>query len=602
MYKKQSGIVHLVALLVVGILGVGALVVSSNIGTFRGDTRSDASTLAEQIVTATLTVGGASDVANEDASSFVSGGNSIWIGNGASTNSSYLGVKLTGDTIPKDVQIQSAELIFTPYSDQWIALGVAIYAEKDTNPSSFSTSSKPSSRALTSTSATYADNVKWTKDSANGYNVKSVVQELSNASSFNSAAFIIKGSGSAYGRKFVYSTASGKQPKLVITYKTSTAATASPIVTATAQPTSTATATARATATTTATARPTNSPAVTASPLGTPNTPSGTSSSQTIFGAVSAELLGTCSQAIHDSYVATGPDGKLYRTWHPQKHASGCTFAHEHGDNPSTSNIFRGAVPFGYVGAQMVPVMDEPHAGFKCFVHNKNTRNDEGGVMLHDSYYCFHMGTGGAARFTARFHSLDMHVVTSKGARMDVMGMADIGNVGTICDEPRQQRTVMGFGCKLDSSYEIWENVLRIRNQGNTIASAVTSTAAFDSITVMDPADKTKAINVWDPQAQSQVFKFANDRSGYRGCDREAYSGPLSWTNRSGSEVYYTDVYGNVVNGGPIKQFISKSNMSDTGTLSQFGGLIMAYKGGNDPQVQFKYRKSSCGAGLGVKN
>jgi hypothetical protein len=212
------------------------------------------------------------------------------------------------------------------------------------------------------------------------------------------------------------------------------------------------------------------------------------------------------------------------------------------------------------------------------------------------------MGTGGAARFTTRFHSLDFHIVTSNGGRMDISGMADTGNVGTICSSPRQGRTVMGLGCKVDSAYEIWENTLRISNKGNTVANATTSTAVFDSITVMDPADLTKAINTWDPLAYSQIFKFNDSRTGARGCDREAYSGPVMWYNSGGSQTYYTDVYGAVVSNGPIKQYISTISTKNAGAVTQYGGLIMAYKGGSDPQVQFKLRRSACAPGLGVKN
>jgi hypothetical protein len=160
----------------------------------------------------------------------------------------------------------------------------------------------------------------------------------------------------------------------------------------------------------------------------------------------------------------------------------------------------------------------------------------------------------------------------------------------------------MGFGCKLDSAYEIWENKLNIVNKGNSVAMAITSTAVFDPITVMNPTDLTKAIPVWDPQADSQIFKFNDSREGYRGCERESYTGPLMWFNANGAQVYYTDVYGNVVNNGPIKQYISNINTERAGTLTQFGGLIMAYKGGTDPQTQFKYRNSSCVSGIGVKN
>jgi hypothetical protein len=98
----------------------------------------------------------------------------------------------------------------------------------------------------------------------------------------------------------------------------------------------------------------------------------------------------------------------------------------------------------------------------------------------------------------------------------------------------------MGFGCKLDSAYEIWENKLNIVNKGNSVAMAITSTAVFDPITVMNPTDLTKAIPVWDPQADSQIFKFNDSREGYRGCERESYTGPLMWFNANGAQVYYT--------------------------------------------------------------
>jgi len=75
----------------------------------------------------------------------------------------------------------------------------------------------------------------------------------------------------------------------------------------------------------------------------------------------------TCSAEFHRSFSVVGPDGKLYPSWHPPTAvdpATGqrCTFGHEHGDDPSTSDIYewvtdflntspqtsRG-IPFGYV-------------------------------------------------------------------------------------------------------------------------------------------------------------------------------------------------------------------------------------------------------------
>ncbi len=75
----------------------------------------------------------------------------------------------------------------------------------------------------------------------------------------------------------------------------------------------------------------------------------------------------TCPASLHREYSVIGPDGKLYPTWHPPTvvdPATGqtCTFGHEHGDDPATSDIYewvtdhldasfdRGrGIPFGYV-------------------------------------------------------------------------------------------------------------------------------------------------------------------------------------------------------------------------------------------------------------
>lgn len=592
-----------------GVLGLAVMMIALIVGvasfpSFKGDTRSRASVLSS---TATLAVQDSSDIANEDGSSFSTGGDSSWLGVGQNTSSSYLGLRFQGDGIPKGAQINSAKIEFSPKGTQWISIGVSFLAENSTAPESFSSSNRPSSRSLISASKEYSDDVKWEDGNTYSYDVTNIVQELVNADGRSSIVFIVKGTGDQWGRKFIYSSpSSGKAPKLIVSYTTDTADTTS-VATTTASPTVKAS----PTSTAKATAAPTLHPISTTTPTGNttqsggnPPPPPPSSTSGAIFGVVGADTLGTCSAAVHDKYVTTGPDGRLYRTWHPARDPSGCTFGHEHGDDPATSNIYNGKpVPFGYVAAQLNPPMDEPHVGFKCFVHNKGTRNDEGGVMLHDSYYCFHMGTGGATRFTTRFHSLVFYLRTSSGYIMNLQGMADTGSsADSICANPRQGRTVQAFGCLIDSPYEIWANKLFIRNRGNVVASVITSTAVFDPITSMDPADKTRLVYSWSPEAQEKIFRFDDPKEYFRGCDREAYTGPVAWYNRGGSTVYYTDPYGNVVDGGPLRQEVSAINTNANSVIDQFGGLIFAYKGGSDPQSQFKLHKSACVPGLGVKN
>jgi hypothetical protein len=72
----------------------------------------------------------------------------------------------------------------------------------------------------------------------------------------------------------------------------------------------------------------------------------------------------TCSQALHDSFSAVGPDNKRYPTWHAPSTtdpATGktCSFGHEHGRDPSGSKLYSelqrvyGGVLFGYANEQL---------------------------------------------------------------------------------------------------------------------------------------------------------------------------------------------------------------------------------------------------------
>lgn len=106
----------------------------------------------------------------------------------------------------------------------------------------------------------------------------------------------------------------------------------------------------------------------------------------------------TCPAALHASFSAIGPDGKRYPTWHPPvvtDPATGrpCTFGHEHGDDPRTSDIYDWAlqyfapeggtteagIPFGLTSEALAAyaaanpgqvVRNEDHVGHKVFVAN----------------------------------------------------------------------------------------------------------------------------------------------------------------------------------------------------------------------------------------
>lgn len=106
----------------------------------------------------------------------------------------------------------------------------------------------------------------------------------------------------------------------------------------------------------------------------------------------------TCPASLHRAFSVVGPDGKLYPTWHPPTvvdPATGetCTFGHEHGDDPRTSDIYalvaeqlaspdfpaKSGIPFGYVSEQLteyaganagVATRHEDNVGHKIVVAN----------------------------------------------------------------------------------------------------------------------------------------------------------------------------------------------------------------------------------------
>ncbi len=309
---------------------------------------------------------------------------------------------------------------------------------------------------------------------------------------------------------------------------------------------------------------PAASPTATTAPTATRVPPTATPTS----GPVTS---GLCSSAVHDAYTVTGPDGKRYPTWHPQQDPSGCRFDHEHGDDPRTSNANASLPPFGYVGGLIGDV--EPHAGFKVFVANKGTTNNEGRVMQADGRMVFHMGTGGPARFDTRFHSAMLDVVFPNGGpSIHLQGMADTGQVGSICDDRQTHTrivlTLPGTGCQVSSTYEIWTSSLGVKNgspNGDPVTALLTP-AVFDPITLMDPRNHAL-----------RLFTSASFPGTFLGCKREAYYGPVYWRNAGGPTTYQTDAYGVVTPGGPLTQRVSAHSVigpnlsQDQGQFKQFG-------------------------------
>jgi hypothetical protein len=80
-------------------------------------------------------------------------------------------------------------------------------------------------------------------------------------------------------------------------------------------------------------------------------------------GAALPKANDTCPDWLDNLYVATGPDGKTYKSWHPQiDPVYWCYFRHEHGSDPALIGL--PGFPLEYVAA-VFNNQTEIHEGFK---------------------------------------------------------------------------------------------------------------------------------------------------------------------------------------------------------------------------------------------
>lgn len=345
---------------------------------------------------------------------------------------------------------------------------------------------------------------------------------------------------------------------------------------------------------------------------------------------VAAEILGTCSVQVHDRYVVRGPDGVLYRTWHPQTVDNGaggtCTFAHEHGVDPATSQL-AGLEPiaFDYVAhvseLNGMP-MPEAHEGYKVHVANVGQVNDEGRISHASVVLLFHMGTGGVRRYLANMHTLAVQAQMPDGSRVSVSGMADTGSAGSICARDRGEvligRAVMtlsgvpesangGQACEVGSPYEIWQFSLSIGGGPGTdpLLQFNASLAAFDPITTLDPQDFTRYIYTGDAFSPSLGAPFL-DYNGWRGCKREFYVGNVALRNDRATTVW-TDAHGHEVSGQPspataIRQTMPIGNVFEPGSPYASWQTLSSWADNTGALTVFKLQQPNCAPGLGLRN
>ncbi len=436
----------------------------------------------------------------------------------------------------------------------------------------------------------------------------------------NSVAVIAYGAATTGYARLTFATVdagTARAPRLEVTFHlpaaTSPTPTASSVAaatrTATAQATAIATAiaTPTATATRTATAITTATPTSTATPTAmaqAPATPTPTASASTNPTPVAEQ---PCPAWVHDRYVAQGPDGNLYPTWHPTIDPQyGCFFGHEHGDDPTDSASLRGhPVLFGYAAAK--EGMTEPHAGFKVYrwdphtnVSNPTSSTTASVIMV------LHQGTAGPARFNNVFHSAEYHYWNpADGREVHIDMLAPFGKfaVGCGANDPGmisvQQanvpgvRQVAGAQCYAAARwpdptgvlpgtipYEDWLTALYIGKDpsGNWKAYIDPHFAVFNPNTYCLPnaglpATSPCTIGYSDVRAGHGIDP-ASTASEFKGVKREAYLNQVWLANAGGPTIIWTDPYGNLVAAGSanaIPQYISSVNYQKQDGSNAFG-------------------------------
>ncbi len=251
------------------------------------------------------------------------------------------------------------------------------------------------------------------------------------------------------------------------------------------------------------------------------------------FGLWTPTDQDTCTAEIHDQYVTVGPDGLVYPTWHPPEDpVTGCTFGHEHGRDPSGSDLYGqvGDIPFGYANEYLEASgfgapRHEDHVGHKVEWENDLTMHfgDGGDAVLAvtcDVLVKLHQGSHSPDAFTNNLHEVAYHIRCSDGTGFSATLLTAIGNAGELvngCDRDEhiqagtatpvispdgggkralptasciQERVLSGDSPRFDSALrESWEISGRLRRaDGHTLVSFNPYFQVLDPSRYFDPA------------------------------------------------------------------------------------------------------------------
>jgi hypothetical protein len=344
------------------------------------------------------------------------------------------------------------------------------------------------------------------------------------------------------------------------------------------------------------------------------------------YGIWSPGASDTCAAAIHDQYSVIGPDGYRYPTWHPAVDpATGCTFGHEHGRDPSGSDLFQevGPIPFGLANQHLVAggfgaPRNEDHVGHKVEWENdvRMSVDDGGSAAFHvecDVLVKLHQGTHSPDAFTNNMHEVVYHIRCSDGTGFSATALTPIGTPGELvvgCDTQRHimagtanppispngggERRIPEVACieervlnpsdgrpRFDSAlHENWEISVSLRTQsGRTLVSFNPYFQVRDPSRYFDPSATASMARPIDlcylPSVQGRdrceglptaPISWDDPRSPFKGVRRFVDINSNNVRNADGPNVWYTDALGR--NGstepfpGSIRQWIAQRDNS----------------------------------------
>ncbi len=174
--------------------------------------------------TITVPIAVAGDDVNQEGTSLSAASSTVWLGTGAPSVTALTGLRFAGVGIPRNATITAARLEVQAASTQWLSIGFELGAEAAGSSLPFSTAAPPSGRVLLTPRVAHSSNTQWVAGTWYSFaDLTPLLQALVTRADWdagNALSLILRGTGSAYGRKFARSFEAGAAtaPRLVISY------------------------------------------------------------------------------------------------------------------------------------------------------------------------------------------------------------------------------------------------------------------------------------------------------------------------------------------------------------------------------------------------